>query len=268
MGRGGSQRLVRQLDDRNPIRQAQRRLKTVGQPRGDVLADDDAVDHHVDIVLVLLVEFWRVRDLVKGAIDLDALKTLLLQLGQLLAELALAAAQHRRQQVGAGSLGQLQRAIHHLRDGLTLDRQAGGGRIGHADAGEQKPQVVVDLGDGADRGARVLRGRLLLDGNGRRQPVDVVDVGLLHHLQELARVGGQALHVAALALGVNGVEGEARLSRTRQPGEHHQRVARDFQVDVLQVVLARAADVDGAVVHGDGAGGGGLFRRFAHGAKG
>ncbi len=130
------------------------------------------------------------------------------------------------------------------RDGLALDRQAGGGRIGHADAREQQAQVVVDLGDGADGGARVLRGRLLLDGDRRRQPVDVVDVGLLHHLEELARVGRQALDVAALALGVDRVEGERGLARARQPREDDQRVARDLQVDVLQVVLARAADVD------------------------
>ena len=131
--------------------------------------------------------------------------------------------------------------------GLALDRQAGGRRIGHADAREQQAQVVVDLGDRADGGARVLGGGLLLDGDGRRQPVDVVDVGLLHHLQELARVGRQALDVAALALGIDGVEGERGLARARQPREHDQRVARDLEVDVLQVVLARAADVDGPV---------------------
>ena len=89
-----------------------------------------------------------------------------------------------------------------------------------------------------------LRGRLLLDGDGRRQPVDVVDVRLLHHLQELARVGRQALDVAALALGIDRVERQRGLARAGQPREHDQRVARDLQVDVLQVVLARAADMD------------------------
>ena len=38
-----------------------------------------------------------------------------------------------------------------------------------ADAREQQPQVVVDLGDGADGRARVVRGRLLLDRDRRRQ---------------------------------------------------------------------------------------------------
>ena len=208
-------------------------------------AHDEAVHHHVDVVLELLVELGRVGDLVEGAVDLDALEALLLQLGELLAELALAAAHDRRQQVEARALGQRQHAVDHLRHGLALDRQPGRRRIGHADAREQQAQVVVDLGDRADGRARVLRRRLLLDGDGRRQAVDVVDVRLLHHLQELARVGRQALDVAALAFGVDGVEGERRLARARQPREHDERVARDLEIDVLQVVLARAADVDG-----------------------
>jgi len=42
----------------------------------------------------------------------------------------------------------------------------------------------------------------------RREALDDVDVGLLHLAQELAGVRGERLHVAALALGVDGVEGE------------------------------------------------------------
>ena len=68
-----------------------------------------------------------------------------------------------------------------------------------------------------------------------------VDVGLLHLLEELPGVGGERLDVAALALGVDGVEGERGLARAGQPGDDHQLVARDLDVDVLEVVLARAA---------------------------
>ena len=70
----------------------------------------------------------------------------------------------------------------------------------------------------------------------------MLDVGLLHHLEELARVGGQALDVAALALRVDGVEGEARLARAGEAGDYRQAFARDVDVDALEVVLARAAD--------------------------
>ena len=44
---------------------------------------------------------------------------------------------------------------------------AGLGVVGDADAGEEQAQVVVDLGDGADRRARVARRALLVDRDGR-----------------------------------------------------------------------------------------------------
>lgn len=196
-------------------------------------------------MLELLVELRRLVDLVECPVDLDALEALLLQLGELLLELALAPARDGRQEVDARAFRHGEHAVDHLRYGLALDRQSGRWRVGDADARKQKAQVVVDLGDGADGGARVLARRLLLDGNGRRQPVDVVDVRLLHHLQKLARVCRKALHVPPLPLGIDGVEGERGFARAGKTREHDERVARDLQVDVLQVVLARAADVDG-----------------------
>jgi hypothetical protein len=77
----------------------------------------------------------------------------------------------------------------------------------------------------------------------------MLDVGLLHHLEELPRVGGQALDVAPLALGVDRVERQARLARAGEPGDHDQRVARQIDVDPLEIVLARAADGDVGETH-------------------
>ena len=219
-------------------------LEALRQPLGDVGAHHHAVHHDVDVVVEFLVERRRGRDLVERAVDLDALEALLEVLREFLAVLALASAHHRGQQIEPRAFRQRQHPVDHLRHRLALDRQAGGGRIGDADARPQQAHVIVDLGDGADGGTRILRGRFLLDGDRRRQPVDLVDVGLLHHLQELARIGRQALHIAALAFRIDGVEGERGLAGPRQSREHHQPVARDFQVDILEVVLAGAADGD------------------------
>ena len=83
------------------------------------------------------------------------------------------------------------------------------------DAGEEQAEVVVDLGHRADRGSRVPGCALLVDADRRAQAVDLVDVRLLHLPQELAGVGAQRLDVAPLSLGIDGVEGKARLPRTR-----------------------------------------------------
>ena len=70
----------------------------------------------------------------------------------------------------------------------------------------------------------------------------MLDVGLLHHLEELARVGGKGLDVAALPLRIDGVEGEARLAAAAKAGDHRQALARDVDVDTLEVVLAGSSN--------------------------
>ena len=69
----------------------------------------------------------------------------------------------------------------------------------------------------------------------------MLDIGLLHHLEELARVGRKALDVAALALGIDGVEREAALPRAGEAGDHRQALARNVHVDALEIMLARPA---------------------------
>ena len=98
--------------------------------------------------------------------------------------------------------------------------------------------IVVDLGDGADGGAWVVRGALLVDGDGWREAVDVIDVGLIHLAEELAGVGGERFDVAALALGEDGVEGQAALAAAGEAGDDHQLVARDDDVNIFEVMLA------------------------------
>jgi hypothetical protein len=89
-----------------------------------------------------------------------------------------------------------------------------------------------------------VRGRLLLDRDRGREAFNRVDVGLLHHRKELPRVRGERFDVAPLALGIDCVEGERGLSRAGQAGENDQAVARQLQVDALEIVRARAADVN------------------------
>jgi len=87
-----------------------------------------------------------------------------------------------------------------------------------------------------------MAGRLLLDRDGRRESLDRVYVGLLHQPEELAGIGGERFHIAPLPLGVNRVERERRLPRSRQPRDDGQTVARDLDRDVFEVVLAGASD--------------------------
>ena len=139
---------------------------------------------------------------------------------------------------------QRQHVLQDLLGGLPRDLVAAQRAVRHADRGVQQPQVVVDFGDGADRRARAAAGGLLLDRNGRAQPVDGIHIGPLHLVQELARVGRKRFDVAPLPFRVDRVEGQRGFARSAQPGDHGKAVARNFDVDVLQIVLARAVHRD------------------------
>ncbi len=228
------------LSHRDPFGQAQGGLQAIGIAAFQADARHQPVDDHIDVVFEVLLERGRIFDGIEDAVDLEPLVAGFLPVGDLLAVLALAIANHRRQQIDPLALGQGGQFVHHLADGLADDREAGGGRVGDADTRPQQAHVVVDFGDRADGGARIAAGGLLLDGDRWRQAFDEVHVRLAHQLEELTRIGRQALNIAPLALGVDGVEGETALARARKAGEHNQLAARDIHADVLQIVLPRA----------------------------
>jgi len=125
------------------------------------------------------------------------------------------------------------RLAHDLAPALAAERAA--------DAREQQPHVIVDFGRRANRRARVAHAVLLPDGYRRRDPVDAIDVRLLHPLEKLPRVRRQRLDVAPLAFRVNRVEGQRRLPGAAHAGDDHELPDGNRDVDILQVVRARAA---------------------------
>jgi len=142
-------------------------------------------------------------------------------------------------QVGVDRLGRV--VAHALR--RLLVEQLGGAR-------EEQLQVVVQLGHRADRRARAAHRVGLVDGDRRRHALDLVDRGPVHALEELARVGAEGLDVAALPLGVERVEHQARFPRAARPGHDRHFAGADVEVEVLEVVLTGASDADDAGGHG------------------
>src|SRR5262245_19907976 len=158
--------------------------------------------------------------------------------------LALAIANDRRVEEEPRPGGQRDQAVDDLLHRLRGDLAAALETHGMADVREEETQIVGDLGDGADGRARVSSHAFLLDGDGGRQALDAVAVGLLHLLEKLSRIGRQGLDVSSLALGIERVESECGLARARDARDDDQPPARDLDVDPLQVVPARPADDD------------------------
>ena len=202
------------------------------------------IHHDLDGVVLALVERDFFVERAEHAIDAGAHEALAEKFFEILLVFAFAAANDGREDHDALALRQRQDLLQDLLGALARDFDAAGGAMRDADGGVEHAQVVVNFRDGADRGARAAVGGFLLDGDGGAEAVDGIDFGALHLIQELARVGRERFHVAALALGVNGVESQRGFAGAAESGDHGEGVARDLDVDIFEIVLAGA-------VHGD-----------------
>jgi len=80
------------------------------------MAQLDAVDDHVDVVLLGLLERRQVGHLHRGTVHAKAHIALRLQVLEELHELALAVAHHRREQQQPALVGHGQHGVDHLAD--------------------------------------------------------------------------------------------------------------------------------------------------------
>ena len=237
-----------EVNDHQAMGLLQRNLQRVRQPlhRRVVVLEHHAVHHDLDGVLLLLVQRDLLGQVVRLAVDPCPDEPRPARILKFLFVLALAVPDDGCHHGELRALRQRHEGIHHLLDCLSSDRIAALRAVRAADPREEQAEVVVDLGDGSDGGAGIARRGLLLDGDGRRESLDRIHVRLVHLFKELASVGREGLHVAALALGVDRVERQRRLTGAGEAGDDDQFVTREREVQVLEVVLPRALDDDRA----------------------
>ena len=226
-------------DDRCPSAKLSA-CSTASASRGRTSGIDlQAIDDDLDVVLDPAIELQVVGQADDLAIDAGADEAALEHVGEEVLVFALLAADHRSEDEEARAFRQGEDAAEDLLARLGGDRPAAVRAVALADAGVEDAEVIVDLGDGADGGARIAAGGLLLDADRRRQAGEVIDIRLLQLAEELPGVARQRFDVAALPLGVERVEGQRALARAADAGEDDQLVAGQVEIDVAEVVLAR-----------------------------
>ena len=228
----------------------QGQLHGVGQPLFYAVLDHQPVHYQLDGVFLVLFQVRQIVQGVKLAADAHAHEPLLAQLGKEVLVRALLVLHQGGEEHELGARLHGQDGVHDGVRGLGLDGAAALGTVEPAQPGEEHAQEVVDLGDRAHGGARVAGGGLLLQRDGRGEPLDLVYVRLVHLGQELPGIGGQRLHVAALPLGVDDVKGQGGLARPGRPAHDHELVARNIQGQVLEIVVPGTLYVDGFAVRG------------------
>ena len=125
------------FDDHQPVGEFQRRFEAVRQTLFHAVLQHHTIDHNFDGVLILFVERGCFFDQVHDIVDLDPLEAAFLQFGQFFAVFPLTTPNNGSEQVKPRAFAHSDRAIHHLGDGLALNRQARCGGVGNADPCKQ-----------------------------------------------------------------------------------------------------------------------------------
>ena len=142
------------------------------------------------------------------------------------------------------ALGQRQQVLGHLVGRADRQGFAADWAVRRAHRREEHAQVIRDVRHRPDRRAWIGADGFLIDRDDRRQPVDEIDVRFLELSHKPLGEGGHRRQQPALPLGVDRVEGERGFAGAAHPCDDGELVARDLDVDVLEVVLAGSADLD------------------------
>ena len=157
---------VERVDDDDVVGQVERNLNRLAQPSFRASTDDQPVHDDLNRMVAPAVQPEVLLERPELAVHPGLGEPPRPQPGELLLELALAAAHDGREHVDA-CVERIQH--HHVHDALERlrgDLLAAAGTVGDPDAGKQEPEVVVDLGHRPDRRSRIRSRRLLLDGDG------------------------------------------------------------------------------------------------------
>ena len=156
---------------------------------------------------------------------------------------AFAVHHQRRQQSDVLSAETLEQLRGDAVGGLRLHGRAVVHAMLGAEFDEQQPQKMPDLGGRADRRLAPTAAQTLFNRHGGRYAVHGIHFGSARGLNNAARVGVEALEVAALTLVEQDVERQRRLARSAYPRHHVELATRDVHAERLEVVLLGVHDL-------------------------
>ncbi len=98
----------------------------------------------------------------------------------------------------------------------------------NTNAGKKKPHVIIYFGYRPYRGAWIMRGGFLINGNSRRKSFDGIHVRFVHLSQKLPGIGRERFYIPPLTFRKDRIKSQRRFAGTGKPGDHHQFIPRDI----------------------------------------
>ena len=221
-------------------------LETVRQRRHNLfveaLADHKAIHDHFDPAVFVFIEVDFLAQIVDRFVDAHPAVALGADVVEQVGVIFAIDLEHRCANLDFRAAGQGQKVFHHLMRRPDADFLPCDGAARLSNTCEQHSQIVIEVRHRPHRRAGILHHGLLFYGDDRGQAVHEVDVGLLQLGDESPGESRKRFHEPPLTFGVYGVERQGGLPGTAHSGDNDQLVARDFEVDIPQVVLAGALD--------------------------
>ena len=166
----------------------------------------ETVDNNLDVVTQILIEFRPFVERIDDAVNTSTRKTFCRILLANMRERALLLDDNRRENHELTS----DRPLHHLFDDVLRRTTSHFGvanrTMRHTDACEQQAKIIVDFRHSRNRRTRVTRSRFLINRNSRGETSNHIDIRLIHHTEEHARIRRKRLDIAALAFSINRIK--------------------------------------------------------------
>ena len=236
------------MDNHNTTRQRASRFDTVRQSFTDILSHNQAVHHDFNGMLFIFIWFNLFGQLIEQTIHTHTDIATPARVLKYFLILSLFPTHHWRENLDTTAHWQGENLVEDLVNGLLPNLFPTDGTVWCADTRPQQAQVVVNFCYGSYGRAWIFARGFLVDGDSRGQTVNIVHIGLLHLSEKHPCIRGQALHIATLSLGIDGIKGERGLTRARKPCHHHQFVAWNLHINIFQIVLPRTLDIN-FIVH-------------------
>src|SRR5262249_2278556 len=207
----------------------------------------DYADNDVDGVLFETLEFPKVSDRDKLTVDIKRLESLAFRPMRHVRMKTLARFHQWREDLQRSTLRSSFDLFYDRRYALPCDRQIAFWTKLCSGFCEQQSEEMVNFRHRRDGRFAAAARHPLFNRHARRQSADQIDIGFLELLDELPSIRRHAVEKTALPFSKQDVEGESRFAGAAQTSNYYELLTRDLDIDVLEIVLTRSVDVNGAV---------------------
>lgn len=202
-------RRVGPVEQKAPLALAQGKFHGIGHAAAVARFRNQPVDYQIDCMTLVFIEYGRIVESGKFAVNPQTRKAFGLELAESLLLRSFLSFDNRGHDDKFLAFWQGQDFGDYLVYVAGFDWPAALRAINRAQAREKDAQKIMGLGYRAHGGARISCQPLLFQGNGRGKAFYFFNIRLVHLRQELPGVCRKRFHIAALAFGINNVKGKS-----------------------------------------------------------